>query len=141
MAAPSLRLWPVFLLGWASASLSPGALQPSAQPCEQCTDEPTSYMVSQGITCQQEVTSAQLDISRWADAMAPAPASAAISRLVAQVFGDGRELARRPLKPGQLKGKRWLAMPKPWSAASWAEAAKIAYVMAPMTTDIAQWKQ
>lgn len=59
MAAPSLRLWPVFLLGWASASLSPGALQPSAQPCEQCTDEPTSYMVSQGITCQQEVTSAQ----------------------------------------------------------------------------------
>lgn len=89
-----------------------------------------------GLSRKEEVVSAQLDLSRWADALAPAPASAAISRLVAQVFGDGRELARRPLKPGQLKGKRWLVMPKPWSAASWAEAAKIAYVMAPMTTDI-----
>ena len=81
------------------------------------------------------IVEGKLDISDWAEALAPAAPSSAIRGVVDAVFGQGRTVATQPMKPGQLAGGRWVIFPRPWSASSWSEAAKIAFTMDP-TTDI-----
>lgn len=86
-----------------------------------------------GLSRKVAVTTQQLHITNWAEALAPASPSPTITRVVDTVFGSGRKVATQPLKPGQLKGGRWLVYPQPWSASSWSEAAKLSLVMDPST--------
>ena len=83
----------------------------------------------------RKIVEGKLDISDWAEALAPATPSPAILGVVNAVFGPGRAVATQPMKPGQMAGGRWVIFPQPWSASSWSEAAKIAFTMEP-TTDI-----
>ena len=75
--------------------------------------------------------------ANWADALAGATPSGAIVDFVSAVFGGGRQIALgdRPLRMGELAGKRWLAFPAPWSASFWGDAAKMAATM-DLDTDI-----
>ena len=83
----------------------------------------------------RKIVEGKLDISDWAEALAPAAPSSAILGVVDAVFGPGRTVTTQPMKPGQMAGGRWVIFPRPWSASSWSEAAKIAFTMEP-TTDI-----
>jgi len=75
--------------------------------------------------------------ANWADALAGAAPSGVIVDFVSAVFGGGRQIALgdRPLRMGELAGKRWLAFPAPWSASYWGDAAKMAATM-DLDTDI-----
>jgi hypothetical protein len=60
--------------------------------------------------------------------MAPAAATPAILKAVAEAFGP-REVVTVPQRPGELAGKRMVIFPEPWAAASWAELLKRACVI------------
>ena len=77
---------------------------------------------------RKDIDGSGLDISGWADALAPARPTRAILDVVNQVFGD-RELQVTPVSPGAIAGRRMVVFPRPWSCVYWSEAIKRACVI------------
>jgi hypothetical protein len=87
-------------------------------------------MIENGVDglSRRNLTADEVNMSSWAEGMAPAAATPPILKAVAEAFGP-REVVTVPQRPGELAGKRMVIFPEPWAAASWAELLKRACVI------------